>query len=353
MNFRFFTVTVASALILAACAKTEPDIPTFDPMDKVSSHWGWKVEQSIAVSPGKDKPSVHHLQAITSGLHDVDFETPPTAFVPVTPSCKVNKPDISSGKYLVIGGGWTSFPLMKKVAVTGVTTFDNKTASAIARKQAKNMLENGTRKGAFGPGIPNPGSNLAMKDVFVTETSESVFIALASGGLYNFHLVPGAQLSGVVVYTGETGYNKTSQVAVAGVPDGVPVHFISQTHKATKNCWTRIQIRPDQTWRKRNSIQDRADAIRPYWKAFFKRVKKDVGFIKEEDVISVSKAAHFLIGPAPTRYEDRIPYTALGGKTIHYSEADHINFGTQEQNSDFAIAVVDQFYEAHLEAMRK
>jgi len=242
---------------------------------------------------------------------------------------------------------------MKKAEVPGIITFNNKAANDLAKDQAKHMVEKGVRKKPFQSNINLPASTMGMKDVFITETSKPIIVALASGGLYNFHLAPGVRLSGVVVYTGETGYSKTKQAAVAGIPEGVPVNFISQSHKATKACWTRIQTRPDKSWAKRIHNNERYKALMPHWRTFFNRVKKDIGSFPEKNVISVSKADHFLIGPAPVRYEDRLPYVAFAGKTIHYSATDHASFGTSEQNKKYARGILDQYYETHLAAARK
>ena len=351
---RTLVLTVASAVILAACAKSEPDIPTFDPMDKIQIDEGWKVERAIAVSPGAEQPVPHHVQAIASGLHDIDFKSPPRAMTPVTPSCKVNRPDVNWGKYLIVGDGSAHFPLMNYADVPRLTTFTGETANAYAKKQADNMAEHGMRKTLLGSNLVVPGRGMSMKDVFITETSESVVVALAGGGLYNFHLAPNVRLKGVVVYTGITGYNKSSQAAVAGVPDDVPVTFISETHKATKGCWTKIQNRTDKTWNKRHLRKvkgtSRFEIFKPRWKAFQRRVRNDLGDLPDQNIISVSLAGHFLIGPAPTRYEDRIPYVAFGGKSIRYSATEFANFGTNDQNSTYAGKIVNQYYEAHMAA---
>ena len=114
---------LGSVLALSACGKTEPDLPTFDPLDKIRKSEGWKVGRAIAVSPGAKSPNAHHVQAIASGLHDIDFETPPTALTPVQPSCSVPNPGMGGGKYLIMTAGGimtgqgAEFPLMKNPAM--------------------------------------------------------------------------------------------------------------------------------------------------------------------------------------------------------------------------------------------
>ena len=107
-----FTFALTCAVAAAACTKAEPDLPTFDPLDKIQQSEGWKVGRSIAVSPGAKTPTAHHVQALTSGLHDVDPETPPIALTAVEPSCQVRNPGMGGGKYLIIGSGSARFPLM-------------------------------------------------------------------------------------------------------------------------------------------------------------------------------------------------------------------------------------------------
>lgn len=344
---------ITCGTILSSCGKSEPELPTFDPMDKIQKSHGWKVGDGIAVSPGKDQPTPHHVQSIASNWHDVDFETPPKALIPIKPSCSVTKPSLNSSKHLIIGDGRAKFLLMKNIEPPHLITLTSEALDKVAEKQAERMLETGIRKKPFASNIELPEYSMAMKDIFITKTSEPVAVALAGGGLYNFHLAPGVHLTGVVVYTGETGYNKTIQAAVAGVPDGVPVSFISETHKATKSCWTRIQHRPDKSWRKERNGVSRAAAMKPYWEKFHRRVRKDIGNFPDQNIISVSTADHFLIGPPPERYEDRIPYVAFGGKTIHYSEADYVNYGTYKENGAFTRQILDQYYEAHLAAGTK
>jgi len=70
-------------------------------------------------------------------------------------------------------------------------------------------------------------------------------------------------------------------------------------------------------------------------------------------VLSVRSAGHYLIGPAPAKYEDRIPYIAYSGKTIQYAANDHVQFGTYDQNKDFARKILDQHYQAHMKAGAK
>jgi len=347
-HIKFALSAITCGLILSGCAKTEPDIPTFNPMDKVQPQEGWKVGRAIAISPGRDMPTAHHVQAIASGLHDVDFETPPAALTPVNPSCNVTKPSTNSGKYLIVGHGWAHFPLMKNPEIPRLVTFSKRTTSALAKMQ----VQNGSRSKSLSGKVDLPASSLSMKDVFITETSEPVALALAGGGLYNLHLAPGVRLTGVVVYTWETAYNKGGQAAVAGVPAGVPVNFISKEHPATRSCWTRVTSRPDKSWRKRrNDI--RYEALEPHWKTFYRRVRKDIGDVPQQNVLSFDRAGHYLIGPPPARYEDRIPYVAYGGKTIHYIANDFVHFGTRDKNNAYVRQTLDQYYQAHLKSASK
>jgi hypothetical protein len=350
---RFLISAIVCGFLLSGCAKTEPDIPTFDPLDKVQQSEGWKVGPAVAVSPGTETPMAHHVQTIASGLHNIDFDTPPTALIPVEPSCKVTKPSTNSGKYLIIGDGSANFSLMKKPKVRSLLTVTQKKASHLAKAQVETTLVNQTRSNEVTGRVPLPASSMAIKDVFITQTSEPVAVALTGGGLFNFNLAPGVRLTGVVVYVGETAYNKTDQAAVAGVPAGVPVNFVSEKHPASKECWTRVQARPDKSWPKRLQGGRRYKALLPHWKTFYRKVRKDIGDVPQKNVISVSYSGHYLIGPAPTRYEDRIPYVAFAGKTVHYMEAEHVNFGTREENNAFARQILDQYYEAQLKAARK
>jgi len=345
-KLRGLTVKFAltGALILGACTNAEPDLPTFDPLDRIRLSEGWKVGRSIAVSPGAKTPTAHHVQAISSGLHDVDFETPPIGLTSISPSCEVTNPGMGAGKYLVIGSGGVRFPLMKQPEVPGLMTFNNTAVNKLGKAQAETMKEKGVRvTGAMGD-IRLPGSNMPMTDIFITETSNTVFLALAGGGLYNFNMAPGVRLSGVVIYSDK------GQAGVVGVPDHVPVQFISKTHKATRGCWTRIQARPDESWSKNVRKGPRFDALKPHWQAFDRRIRKDIGVVPAENTVSVNRTDHVLIGPAPTRYEDRLPYVAFAGKTIRYMAADHAQFGSREQNKTYARQVLDQYYEAHLAA---
>lgn len=334
------------ALAAGACTKAEPDLPTFDPLDKIRLSEGWKVGRSIAVSPGAKTPTAHHVQAIASGLHDVDFDTPPIALTAVNPSCRVTNPGMGGGKYLVIGSGSVRFPLMKNPDIPSLMTFNNDAVNKLGQKQASNMKTKGVRVTDATGRISLPSSNMAMTDVFITETSKPITLALAGGGLYNFHMAPEVKLTNVVIYTSKT------QAAVAGVPDHVPVEFVSKTNKATRGCWTRIQPRPDESWSKNVRKGPRFNALKPHWKAFERRVRKDIGTVPPENVLSVNNTDHILIGPAPTRYEDRLPYIAYAGKSIRFMAADHAQYGSREDNNTYARNVLDQYYEAHLAAIK-
>nr|AID57591.1 hypothetical protein [uncultured bacterium] len=345
---------ISFGIILSGCAKAEPDLPTSNPKDEIRLSEGWKVGRGIAVSPGKDEPKAHHVQAITSGWHDIDFETPPASLTAVKPSCDVYDPGMGGGKYLLLAGGGkfsgpgAKFPLMKNLEVPGLMAFSDKLASDWARNQAENMIEKGRRKHSRQWDFDQPHTKMVMRDVFITNNSESLNLALAGGGMYNFHMAPGVVLSSIVVYSYGEG------AAVAGVPDHVPVSFVSKAHQATKRCWTRIQARPDKSWRRAKSEardkRSRYNAVMPHWKEFQKRVSRDIGKVPEENVVSVNYTGNFLIGPPPTRYEDRIPYVAFGGKPIRYMTADHVRFGTGDDNWEYLRSVVDQYYDAFLVA---
>lgn len=345
IRLRLLAFTFAIATTLAAgCEKSEPDIPTFDPLDKVQQREGWKVGRSIAVSTGPDILKAHHVQSVASGLHDVDFKTPPKTLIPIKPSCSINRPDTKTSKYLIIGNGGVSFPLMKGAEPTSLMTFDNQTANEIAKLQAINTKTKGVRSSDVTGRYATPPLNMPMTDIFVTTTSKPIFLVLAGGGLYNFNMRPGARISGVVIYA------ESDRAAVAGLPDNTPVSFVSKTHEATRECWTRIQPRPDKTWAKRIQRGPRYDALKPHWKAFERRVYKDIGNIPMNNIISVYSAGHFLIGPAPTQYEHRIPYVGLGGKTIHYIAADHARVDTYENNRTYAKDVLNTYYKIHMDA---
>jgi hypothetical protein len=343
---------VLSMAVMAGCAKAEPDLPTFDPLDKVQASEGWKVGRNIAVSPGEKTPRAHHVQAIASGLHDVDFETPPTALVPVAPSCTVSHPGMGGGKYMLLGKGWTKFYLMDSPDFPGIQAFNNSAANEVAKIRIDTELGN-KRKNSFQDSLKvnSITSNMTMQDVFITETDKSVFVVLAGDGLYNFNMKPDVKLSGVLVYS------NSERAAVAGVPDHVNVEFVSKTHPATKSCWTRIQARPDASWREAKSRardrNSRYSALKPHWKKFQSRVRKDIGLVPDENVVSVNRTDHFLIGPPPVTYEGRIPYVAFGGKTIRYMTADHARFGSPDDNAAYGQSVLDQYYAAHLKAGQK
>ncbi len=348
-KLRGLTVTFAMtcAVSSAACKKSEPDLPTFDPLDKVQPSEGWKVGRSIAVSPGAKKPTAYHVQAIASGLHDIDFASPPSALIPVKPSCNVKNPGMGGGKYLLIGHGNTRFPLMKQPDVPSLMTFDNSAANALAKTQAATQKSKGVRTTSGTGRVAVPAGNMGITDIFITETSETIHVTLAGSGLYNFNMAPNVRLSGVVIYS------DTSHAAVAGVPDHVPVSFVSKTHKATKGCWTRVQPRPDESWSKNSRNGLRFDALKPHWQAFEKRVRRDVGKIPSENIASVNRTDHFLIGPPPARYEDRLSYVAFSGKSVRYIAADHARFGSSEDNRTYARLVLDKYFDAHLAAGTK
>ena len=339
-----FISALGCAFAAGGCKKSEPDLPTFDPLDKVQQREGWQTGRSIAVSTGPNILQAHHVQAIASGLHDVDYATPPKNLIPVEPSCKVKHPGMGGKKYLIIGNGYTKFPLMKDAEPPMLTTFDSDVVKKTAQLQAASMKSQGTRNTKSNGALKSATTSMQMTDIFITETSKPVFIALAEGGLYNFNMAPGVRLSGVVVYS------ETDKAAVVGVPEHVPVDFVSKTHKSTRECWTRIQPRPDKTWAKRLNDGPRYKALMPHWKAFQRRVRKDIGTVSDENIISVYSADHFLIGPAPTRYEDRLPYTAFAGKSVRYLNADHVNVGTNKENQAYAETILDRYYEAYMRA---
>ena len=175
MQIRFLALTLTIASTLATgCKKDEPDIPTFDPLDSVQPQEGWKVGRSIAVSKGPDILKAHHVQSIASGLHDVDFKTPPKAFIPIEPSCNIKRPGTNTSKYIIIGNGQAKFPLLKRPEPTGLITFDNKTANKHAKLQAINTKTKGVRTTNVTGKYSMPSSNMAMTEIFVTSTSKEV-----------------------------------------------------------------------------------------------------------------------------------------------------------------------------------
>lgn len=324
---------LAMLAALGACAEAaEPNIPTWNPHDKVQASEGWKVRAGIAVSPGEDYPTAHHWQAVAAGTHAINFDTPPASINPVTPTCKAARAEPGSKRYLVVGQGASDYPLIKggKSRVPVPYSFSEADVDmAVDRHMAHDHSQSVLRFAGVGPdGHARKDVTMLVRDVVVTDLAPSLHLVLAStsGGLWNLELAPGVTVDGVTVYSGD------DTVGVAGLSPDTPIRFVTAEHTQTQRCFTRIQARPDESWSLNQEA--RHAALKPVWRKFFGQVKREVGSIRPENVLSVDYAGHFLLGPAPTTYEGRVPYQGLAGKHIHVAANDHLGMTTLEQSMD-------------------
>ena len=326
---------LASAAVLGACEKSEPPIPATDPMQKVDRREGWRVGKGVAIGLNDGQLKAHHIQAIASNLHDIDFDTPPASLLPVPARCTVARPDPSAQRFLVIGTGRSSFPLMKNTSPPGLSTIQAAHIRFNADFVANNRVREGMNRHA------SHGRTMGIRDIFVTEPGP-VHLTIASpslgltGTTHNIIAGPDTQIVGVAVYT------TAGSSSVMGVSADTPVSFVSEANAATERCWTRMQARPDDSWAKgaagRNNA--RRKALAPHWKASLRRVSKDVGRIDNDNVVSFNSAGHILIGPAPTTYETRLPYRAFAEQTVHFMASDYVNFGDREANDELRARII-------------
>ena len=333
-------VLLALAALLCACAAEtgplpEPPVPTTDPRDHIRLGMdSWKAEKNIALASGDRRVRAVHAQTVFSGLHTVDFRTPPAAFVAVKPSCDLPKAEGDGPRYMVVGNGATSHALTRLSPKERAQDrpYLHMVTQDVVGDHAKDARENHTRDGVL------PPTETSLRDIAVTDTSGPVHIVLGvpHGIVQNFVLAPGVEVASVYVYS------DTGKVGVAGLPADTPVHFILRDHGATRHCHVRTVERPDT--KRRDAYADRAETLEPVWRTFRARAERHVGRIPEDHIVSGSSFAHALLGPAPDTYEARLPYRALAGKTVIHPEAYHVEFG----NGDAARRVLDAVVKAEL-----
>ena len=344
LSIRTAAIIAVAATILTGCKKEagEPALPTYDPMTKVQFGEGYKVGGAVAVD-GKKK--LHHMKHLVANYYNIDTKTPIASLTGVKPSCQVKGAAQGEEVHVIIardgGNGWELSEDVQPI----MAAFSKKSYSDIAEKRARNFQENGSLT-RYGQNSMNGPRKMSRKDIVVTAYEKPVYVVLVGRypTLYNFTVAPYAKVAGVLVYSDDEG------AAVAGLDPSVPVSFQSESSPATKRCWVRPENKPDETWKdykeamrvkRPKQSRLRYHLMQPYYNKFAAKVHKDAGYFRDDNLIGVAYARYFLIGPAPTQLEQRIPYSPVAGSHIKFMELDHVKVGPPEEVGAFIKNTID------------
>jgi len=320
---------------LTACGEEkEPPLPTFDPQEKVRQRGqGYAVDGTIAVDGSNN---FFHMEHMVSSYYNIDTSLPAASLTPVKPSCSGTQAAATDSVHVIIARSGGRAKRLADIKQPSLMTFSNDKLEATAQERAQKYIETQTFKG-IGQNYSGWSRIMSQKDIVITEGRKPVYVVLAGRypTLYNFTVAPYAKVSGVLVYSDEP------HAAVAGLDPSVPVHFQSAESPATKSCWVRTENKPDETWREHKkamrmkpgsqaSRTSRYHALKPIYNKFAAKVRKDAGSFTDSRLINVESGSYFLIGPAPTRLEQRIPYSPVSGSHIKFLENDEVQFGMRE-----------------------
>jgi len=325
---------------LAACGEQgEPELPAFDPMDKIDiGPQGYRIKGTIAVNA---KNEFYHMQHLISGYHNFDLETPPVSVTPVEPSCNMRNLAGDTQVHVIVAPNYDSPALTKEDQITSLSVSQNWVDEESDRRKKK-FEKTGKASGRKQP------SSMRIRNVVVTEPSRPVFIVVTSRypTIYNFTVAPYADVEGVMFYS------QSEQAAISGLSPEIPVYFQSEEHPNTESCWKRVENKPDETWREHKEAMrlksassqknSRYHLLKPIFSTFAKKVRDDVGYFNDDTLINVGGASYFLIGPAPTMIEQRLPYSPIAGSNVSFMASEHITFGTRKENKRFAENVIAQ-----------
>ena len=337
------TVLSLSALTLSACGeKKEPKLPTFDPMTKVKQkNQGYSISGNIAVDSNN---TFYHSEHLLTNYYNFDAALPPASLTAVEPSCNPAKAKPSDDVHVIIARGGRSGNKLANIEQPSLITFANKDVENIAKDRAEKYIKTQTFK-AITQSYDNWPKTMSQKDIIITESAQPVYIVIAGRWptLYNFTIAPYAKVAGVMVYSDE------GASAVAGLNPSIPVNFQSAKSPQTKRCWVRTENKPDETWRNhkqamrltgRSKSTSPYHALKPHYRKFASKIRKDVGSFTDSELINVQSGSYFLIGPAPTLLEQRIPYSPVAGSHIKYLKADQVNFGMRKDTESYAYDII-------------
>lgn len=276
------------------------------------------------------------MQHLVSGYHNYDIKTPPASLTAVQPSCQIRKPANTDGVHVIIARENDSGQQLSEVSQPKPGLFSKTDLETAATEKAERRIKTQKTSGVGYARLEMP-NRMSISDIVITESRKPVFVVVAGRYRthYNFSVAPYAKVSGVLVFT------ESEVASVSGLAADVPVYFQSEAVPATKRCWTRIENKPDETWKDHKKAMRLTDPISkqssryhlltPIYRKFASKVRSMAGNFSDQELINVGSAKYFLIGPAPTQIEQRIPYSPLAGSHIRYMQSDYVQFGQKKE----------------------
>ncbi len=305
--------TFAVVVALSACSDTEK-LPEGHPADRTYySHTGLFAKSKVAVSTNQTVSWVQHVLANYKRKNTTGI--PSTILpLPIQKGCSFQKP--ASGSKVAYVHVTSAFPVSQVYAIT------DKSVRSGAKSIIKQMKQFGEVKDQ-GRVVSGTADALNVIDLAVTDTSQPLHLVLAAGDnrLWNLHLRPGVEVSGISLIGGSTA-------AVAGLNAPVKMSYLGE--EQLEKCNVPISRRPTKKWKLMSNGKD-SSKFHGKYNRFAAWFSKTFGPIDPKTTVDAMSAWHALYGPAPRVLDERQPHHSLDGATIYAAQTADIFAATEKE----------------------
>ena len=170
-----------------------------------------------------------------------------------------------------------------------------------------------------------------LVDVFVTETSKPVYLALSAGGsiIWNVQAAEGVEISRIVVI-GENG------TGLAFDDPAVPVESV--------RCGPAAWKEPRPHWKMMEREENRPGALDPLrdnYRTYARWFKREFGVWDTHNLVEADQANHVLVGPVPEP-DERIRYKSLDGREVRLAQAGPVFMSTPSAAKEAYIGLLKE-----------
>ncbi|UWR24553.1 hypothetical protein [Sulfitobacter sp. S190] len=267
------------------------------------------------------------LADIATGFEDATAQTHPAKLTPFTPNraCTLRRPQPEEVVHNV--------RLETGNLHTPVHAFSNAELSEALIDQVEGLMSRTKRHYKLGRMVD---SQMAMVDVFVTDTSAPVYLVLQgfrAHTIWNVHAAPGVQIAHVAMIGAQSavaGLTAPATFEAIRISDFV-TDFEYGVNEEPRPCMVAPYLPPQAEWTTIDEARSGNKLMENYLysqtngaEAYRRWYLSAVGIEPSTNMVAVKHAAHVLVGPRPTA---PLAYAPLTGRTAYITNADRFAVG--------------------------
>lgn len=274
-----------------------------------------------------DPDTVRWVQDIARGVRRPEVTSPPRRFSAASLfGCDLVRPSAEASVWFVYNDDGNDLPL-RILAYQGLPGLKGR------RHPLKPYVRSGHKRTDMHDRLDD--SQAEQVDLFVMDTAGPVYLVLSSyrPKLWSLQLAGGVKLEAVAVIG-------AGAQALAHLPDGTPVRFVTAHGSGQQNCivtpappvnehWRMFE------WRKSTRFKRVIENQRAYHREYHAWLVERVG--EPDHVIAVGSADYMLIGPRP---EEPVPYRSLKDAHVLFAPAGWPAWGTRKVAADTLFQLV-------------